>query len=382
MSGGAVLAVAKILFGWGFTAAAAFAAGRWFLRLAGTWDSLSRLERLVFGFGLGAACLSNVVFLLCAAQLAYPAAFLAAGGALVLLGLRGRAAPAVEQEGLAGLGRLRWLLAAVAAAYGGLYLIHALAPETSPDGAGYHLELVSRYMREHGFSRITTNMYAAMSQGTEMLFTFAFAFGGNSAPKLVHLTFLAATVGALVSFGARFGVAPAAVAAAFYACAPVVGVTAAASYNDCALAFYIFLTFYLLLLWSQQGRDGRLLLPVGVAAGFCYAIKYTGFLAVPFALAWMMRESRPWLPAALRVGAAASLFVVPWMAKNAVLLQNPVAPFFNSWFPNPHFHVSTERAYHYLRRHYNELGTESWIDYLQMPAEVTEIGRASCRERV
>ncbi len=373
MKGAAVLAVARILFGCGFTVVVACAVGRWFLRLSGAWNSLTRAERVVFAFGLGAAWLSNAVFVLCAAQLAYPAIFFAAGAALLWLGLRGRSAPA-DTAGDGAIGPLRWVLLAVAVAYAYLYLGHALAPEISPDGVGYHLELVGRYLRERGFSRITTNMYAALSQGTEMLFVFGYAFGRHSAAKMIHFAFLVATVGALLCFGRRFGLAPAAaVAAAFYACTPVVGVDGTSSYNDCALAFYSFLTLYLLL-WWQQNRAGWFLPLIGVTTGFCYAIKYTGFLAVPFALVWILWEARPRARAVAPVALFAAVFIIPWMAKNAILLQNPVAPFFNQVFPNPYFHVSSERFYHYLRQHAGGLGMESWRDYLEIPLELTVRG--------
>ena len=73
-----------------------------------------------------------------------------------------------------------------------IYLAFAMAPEASPDGAGYHLGLVQRYLHEHGFVAITDNFYAAMPGGVEMLFLFAFAFGRHSAAAMVHFTFLVA----------------------------------------------------------------------------------------------------------------------------------------------------------------------------------------------
>src|SRR5665811_1034723 len=72
-------------------------------------------------------------------------------------------------------------------------------------GAGYHLGLVSRYLREHGFVRITDNLYAAMPGGVEMLFLFAFAFGKHSAAALVHLAFLLALVWQIFSYARRRG---------------------------------------------------------------------------------------------------------------------------------------------------------------------------------
>jgi hypothetical protein len=86
-----------------------------------------------------------------------------------------------------------------------LYLANAMAPEISPDGATYHLGLVSRYLREHGFVRITDNLYAAMPEGVEMLFLFAFAFGKHSAAALVHFVFFVALGWQVFSYARRRG---------------------------------------------------------------------------------------------------------------------------------------------------------------------------------
>ena len=86
-----------------------------------------------------------------------------------------------------------------------LYLANAMAPEISPDGATYHLGLVGRYLREHGFVRITDNLYAAMPEGVEMLFLFAFAFGKHSAAAMVHFAFFVALVWQVFSYARRRG---------------------------------------------------------------------------------------------------------------------------------------------------------------------------------
>ena len=107
------------------------------------------------------------------------------------------------------VGHLERFLALVGLLYGGLYLIHAAAPEISPDGVAYHLGLVRRYYGAHGFPAITTNIYAYLSQGAEMLYLFAYAVGRHSAAKLVHLSFLVGGVGAILLLARRFRCWPA-----------------------------------------------------------------------------------------------------------------------------------------------------------------------------
>ena len=138
------------------------------------------------------------------------------------------------------------------------YFFHAWAPEISPDGSGYHLGYVSEYLRMHGFERITTDMYAAFSQGTEMLFVPAFAIGQNSAAALVHLTFAAALAMLLFAYGLRLGKPWVGAAAAFLVYAsPVVGIDASSAYNDLAVAAVVFSTFY----WLEFGMKNEIAWP-------------------------------------------------------------------------------------------------------------------------
>ena len=94
---------------------------------------------------------------------------------------------------------INYVILPVFIAYFILYFFNAMAPEASPDGAGYHLGLVARYLREHGFHQITWNIYANLSEGAEMLFLFAFAFGKHSAAAMVHLAFLMALAWQMIS---------------------------------------------------------------------------------------------------------------------------------------------------------------------------------------
>jgi len=124
----------------------------------------------------------------------------------------------------------------------------------------------------------------------------------------------------------------------------------------------------------EQSRSPVLLPVIGVAAGFSYAVKYTGFLALLVALGFLLWKARPRFGAAVKVALFASLFVVPWMAKNLIVVGNPVAPFFNRLFPNPYFYVSSEQSYLNYMRHYEGLGEQHWRDYLSIPWELAGAG--------
>ncbi len=289
-------------------------------------------------FAVGAAVISLAVFILAALHLATAPVFLVLGLAAIGAGWRMRGSDTST------LPIRPWMLLAPLFIW---YAVYALAPEASPDGSGYHLGLVRRYFEHAGLVRITTSMYASLSQGVEMLFLMAYAFGRGPSAALVHLTFLAALAGLMISFDKRRGWA----AAALVVASPVVAVDAASAYNDVGLACAVFAMFVLL------ERDEVNPWLVGLLAGFAFDIKYTGIVALPYAL---LRCRKP------QVLAAALLMMSPWLVKNWIQVDNPVAPFFNRLFPNAYMRVATEDQYRNAMRNYN--GARLGLD---TPLEVT-----------
>ena len=362
---------AYILFGAAFTVAVCIALGRLLLTRLGL--RFYRGEAHVFAFLAGAPCLSVLVFLLASVGLARKSVFLAAGLAALALAwwFRGTGTHAVGTRPVQPLPALprfwRHLFWAVFGVFTLIYFFNAMAPEISADGSTYHLGLVSRYLRERGFRRLTTNMYANLSQGVEMLFMFAYAFGRHSAAALVHFAFLVSLPLAMVAWARRFSHAAAGVIGALLVyLSPVVGVDGISAYIDVAVAAVLFAIFYLLEIWDRERRPA-LLVVVGLLAGFAYAAKYTAFLAAPYALgfvAWRLRRARkPMLRPLLVIGACAFLMMVPWLAKNALWLNNPFSPFLNRLFPNPHIHIVFEQDYFKNMRNYGELPSRWLIPY-------------------
>ncbi len=367
-----VLQPLMILFGAGFTVAVALSLGC--LLLDRLKVRLYREERYALGFVLGAACLSAWVFALCALHLVYKPVLLATGlAALGVAWWSGALRP--EGDRLPPLARgWKYLFGVVFGVYFVVYFVNAMAPEFSPDGSHYHLGMVLRYLEHRGFFRITWNMYASISHGVEMLFLFAFAFGRHSAAAMVHFAFLCALPLLMLCYGRRFGFPLAGACGALFAfVSPIAGVDGTAAYNDLAVAATAFTVFYLLQIWYAEGSPG-LLPAIGLAAGFCYASKYTAFVAVPYALgsvAWRLWRKRAsvWRPLAV-VGISAGLMIVPWMVKNWVVVRNPVSPFLNKVFPNPYVYPSFEEEYSEAMRHYGEVQ-----DYKILPLSVTVHGQ-------
>ncbi len=178
-----------ILFGAGLTVAVSLALGLILFRRLQI--RLARGEENWLALVTGSALLSAIVFMLCCLHLARRGVFLGLGltaiaGAIYLNRRDGGARDTLEPIPR----RWKWVIATVFALFAILYFFNSMAPEMSPDGTTYHLPFPAVYYRAHGFVRIPWNIYANISQGVEMLFLFAYAFGRQSAAALVHFSFL------------------------------------------------------------------------------------------------------------------------------------------------------------------------------------------------
>ena len=316
---------------------------------------LERTESIALAFVTGAACFSEIIFVLCSIGLARKEVFVALAllATVAAICIRGNTAR-IQFARLPA--RWVWLFAVLFAAFGIVYLVNALAPEMSPDGSAYHLPFVARYLRAHGFERIPQNLYGNLSQGVELLFLPAVSLGGHSAAAMVHYLFLLALPLMMISYGRRFGFPLPAMAAAFLVFAsPVLGWDGTSAYVDVAATAILFALFYLLSIW-ETGRSSDLLVPIGILAGFSFAAKYTAAIGIPYAIAIVVlaqrRACKAWLRPVLTVCGVAALFILPWMIKNQIFGGNPFAPFANRLFPNPYVHVSFEEQYRFNLRHY------------------------------
>jgi hypothetical protein len=287
----------QALAGGAITVTAAIGMGR--LLLGRTGLRLTRLEFGLFAFLAGSACLSTLMLLLASLQLARKGVVLTLAAAVTVLAWR-RRHPTVCDPSAQPPRPLILLFCAV-----------------------------------------------ALPEGLEMLFLAAFTIGRNSAAALVHLAFLAALPLLLISFSQRFGFPKAGLLAAVLVFAsPVVGKDGASAYNDAALAAVAFGVVYAMELWRET-HDKRLLSLTGLLAGFCFGIKYTGFVAAIYALLLLGPRWR----LLLRFAVPCALLTAPWLVKNVVYMHNPVSPFFNSAFPNPYVSPKFEKDYSRDMRH-------------------------------
>jgi len=316
---------------------------------------LRRDEKFPLAFVLGAAILHLAIFAIMALHIAYRPVLITLLGACIAAAAvtgdwRWPVKQAVPNE--TPLPRaIRYLFGVIAAAFTVLYFFNAWAPEISPDGSSYHLTLVAIYLKAHGFKPVLTNVYSTLSGGVDILFVPAFAIGRHSAAALTHFTFLIALALAVLSYGRRIGQPLAGASAALLVyLSPVVGIDGTSAYNDVAVAAIVFSVFYWVQIWDSQ-RGARILIAIGLLAGYCYAAKYTAFVMLFYAMgfvAWRTRRIGP----ALLVAVCSLAMAGPWIVKDWIYVANPIAPFANRFFQNPNIHVSFERNWAAFLRTY------------------------------
>jgi hypothetical protein len=268
------------------------------------------------------------MFLVLFAHAGYTSVYLAAvvGGTIVLI-LRARAGVSL------GLARTPWFYRVVFAAAAVIYLIVALAPETEPDAASYHLRIVGDCVRLHGFGHRAT-FYDVLPHGLEALFVPAMAIGGGSAPRLVHLAFLIACALLIRDIARELSLSEAkgCAAAALFFLAPVCGVDGTSAYSEAALACACSAVVYLLIRWDRE-RSFALLACAAMNAAFCYSIKPT-FGWVAFAAVLVLAVRRASRREIATFAAICGALIAPWLLRAYLISGNPVAPFLSAVFPN------------------------------------------------
>src|ERR1039458_508103 len=142
--------------------------------------------------------------------------------------------------------------------------------------------------------------------------------GNITAAALVHFTYLCTLPLLMVCWGRRFGYPKAALFAAIVIFAsPVIAKDGVSAYNDLAVVTLIFAVFYLLQVWDES-KSSNLLIVIGLLSGAAYAAKYTAFLTLPFAFAWVCFSRRhfPSRRDLLCLILPALVMVAPWTLRN------------------------------------------------------------------
>ena len=169
-----------------------------------------------------------------------------------------------------------------------------------------------------------------------MLFVPAFAIGRHSAAALVHFAFTVALALAMLAYGRRIGKPWAGAAGALLTFAsPVVGAAGSAAYVDVATAAIVFGVFYWTEIWDEHAVNRRASSadPGGAAGGLrlCGQVHGVSDRDLRAGIRGVARQA-PAEPVLLVAGCAL-IMAGPWIARNWIWYQNPLAPFGNSAVP-------------------------------------------------
>ncbi len=261
-----------------------------------------------------------------------------------------------------------------------LSLPGALAPPFDYDSLEYHLGAPAEYLKAGRIIALPHNFYSDLPQLTEMLYLLALKLSSGSAAKLLHYSFGLGTAVVVYALAARLGTRRIGLtAAALFYCLPFVESLSKMADIDLATAFYAGLAFGAGLLWVAQNAAGsgdaaatrpRLLWLSALAAGAAVATKWTAIAVVLLPLAVFVAGSTKSLravPVFCLFCLLAAVPVLPWMAKNWVLMDNPVYPLFNGIFHNPHWNAG--QAAVFAQQHYASFGWEGWRQFGSLIAQ-------------
>jgi 4-amino-4-deoxy-L-arabinose transferase-like glycosyltransferase len=373
-------------------------AGWLLMRLLGACAGLTRLEVLVFSLGAGLNVVSLYTLAVgLAGQLQQPAAFAAPAVAVIAIAAMvvwfqsrsGRSESDLPKASTGGMSlstRWLWLAAPIVA----VVLLGGMLPPADFDVREYHLQAPKEFYQLGRIEFLPHNVYANMPLGAELLSLPAMAilgdwwFGALSGKTLIA-AFLPLTALTLYAAGRRLVSTSAGIVASLvYLSVPGLGIISVSGLIEGALAFYLLLALYAVVLPSAALP--RLLL-AGFLAGAAVACKYPAlvFVVLPLAAfvassAWRkhsagnpqadplsiqetvrLKETAVVIPGPAPTEAAnpakkerakdrwgnlsrlslshsaifliaASIACGPWLLKNAVLTGNPVYPLMFSVF--------------------------------------------------
>ncbi|MDD5658384.1 MAG: hypothetical protein PHF00_14125 [Elusimicrobia bacterium] len=361
--------------------ACAVGAGRAILGRMGL-PGLEEAEKIVAGATLGLGALALAVFALAALRLLSSASVAAVLGGLWLAGypeLRAAAAAAAWPEDW----RRRPLAAGgVLAVLGALFWL-CWVPPHQYDSLVYHLALPRAYLHAGGFTVSGQTVFAHFPQNGEMLFTLALALGSDLLAQMLMFGATALSAAWIWTAPRELPAGTRVIACLLLVTHTAVMLLSSTTYVEPLAMLWTTAAALSFWRWLSAADDpsgapgrGRLALSA-VFTGLALGTKYTaGGLAGVLGLMLLARCAaaprlrRRWADLALFAGLAAAVFL-PWLAKNAWTIGNPVFPFLYEVFPSTRSGWPAEGA----RRYFQVLteygfGGPWWLALAKLPAQL------------
>ncbi len=321
--------------------ATAWPVGKLIIRRPGWLESLVAL-------GLGLTVIAAVTLAIAAVSTRV------VGGVFLLLALW--AVPAVRADRprwpRLGRGDAVWMALLTAAAL--LQLPGAWVPPFEYDELEYHLGAPMDYLRAGRIAFLPYNFYSNLPQLTEMLYLLALVTRSEIAAKLVHGLFGLLTAGVVAVVGSRLWSRQVGwLAAALFYTMPFVQDLSQTARVDLATAFFASLaagSWLLGMPWHWSA----------LAAGGAVATKWTAIPVVLLPMLVLILAQTRTLWPAVRFGLVATVPVVPWLVKNALLTGDPIYPL---WRDSPHWTAAQAALFaekHYPTFGWNQLWERPW----------------------
>jgi dolichyl-phosphate-mannose-protein mannosyltransferase len=247
----------------------------------------------------------------------------------------------------------QWFLIAAIALSLAMAFVSCLAPPTAWDATTSHVKVPVHYLAQGGIYRLD-DIHSNGPMNAVMLFMLLMDFGGETAPALLSLAFVAIGGLALLDAGRRWlSKSGALLAAAVYFLMPLTAVLGSEPVVDFPVVAAIVLAFIAFERWWSDERAGWLVLSavcIGLAAG----TKYTGLYALAGLCAGVSVKAiigRGRRVTLFSHAAAAVLIAVavgcPWYVRNVVHTGNPFYPILAETIPTRHISAaSTGQASH------------------------------------
>ncbi|MBN1823298.1 MAG: glycosyltransferase family 39 protein [Endomicrobiales bacterium] len=327
---------------------------------------LNHAERFVFATGLGFCVISVIVFVLTIAGFMGRVVFFA----LLFFGIVQFLAVGKRVRG-----RIRNSLkvfAAISAVSFISTLIGALAPPTQFDSLVYHLALPQEYIRAGRYFLVSDNIFASFPQNMEMIFGFCMKIQNDIIANLAGWIFFPLTALLVYLMSKKYWNSQVAIqAAVIWSLTPLLMFISTGTYVDLGLAFYVLLSVYAVSLWTETEKNEMLVFSA-VFAGFATGIKYIGLLNIVMLVPVIIYYSKPekTLKTTLIFLAVSISVFSPWLIKNAVLFNNPIAPWGTELFKASK--ITAEQASEYfthIRSH--GVPVESFRQLLLLPWKMT-----------
>jgi hypothetical protein len=315
---------------------------------------LQPLEEVVFAFPLGISILAYIVFFIGLVGYLYKELVGGIFIALFVIFLRDVKKIVLEAKSFVegGIEKKVWkrwkpnfsaLLVLFLVLFAFANLVSSFAPPRHYDVLAYHLAVPKLYIENHSIYYIDYNFYSNLPFFVEIIYMIGLLLKNSVLANLISYTMVLTFMGAVYCFSRRFFSEEVAITSCtiFYTL-PLVSRFASTTHVDLQSGFFIFLSVYSCLLFTERPQNNFLILSaifggLGIVSKIFGVVGAAGvgLVLATFYFQQIPKNSKQWKQAAYGLFifcVIACIIVVPWLLKNYIFTQNPVWPIFNDFF--------------------------------------------------